>query len=71
MTAEEINKKYITLPEIARECGQDLSEVHNWFNYYRYMEKEIILDRPVVSREVFERFKATHPELVKKEAVAA
>lgn len=70
MTAEEIKKAYLTVPQIMAICGTDRNTVYNWAKYHRYFDFENILDRPVVKRAEFERFKREHPELIKAKQAA-
>ena len=65
MTAEQIQRVYVTVPEIMAECETDRNTVYNWARYHRHFEFEYVLGRPCVLRTEFERFKREHPELVK------
>ena len=65
MTPQEIERVYITVPEIMFESGQDRNTVYNWLKYHGFMAYENVLGRPVVRREVFAEFKREHPELIK------
>lgn len=56
---------FLTVPEIARDAGVTVTTVHNWLKYHRYMEWRRLLDRPVIHREEYARFKREHEELVK------
>lgn len=70
MSREEIEKLYITLPQIMRDTGQDRTTVRNWIKYHQFMPCETVLDRPVVRRELYEEFKRDHPELIKAPTTA-
>lgn len=64
-TVAQIEDLYITIPQIAEECGVTQTTVRNWINYYRYLDREHILGKPAVKRAQYEQFKIDHPELVK------
>lgn len=65
-----LNAQYITIIEMARDSGQHRATVYNWLKYHRYMEYERVLEKTVVRRDVWERFKGEHPELIKTAEVA-
>ena len=62
--------EYISAPEIAKETGANIYEVHRWLRYHRYMESEKVFGSRVVKRSEYERFKAEHPELIKQKQAA-
>jgi hypothetical protein len=66
-----LDRDYVTVPDFAEECGVTLSKVWNWIRYYRYLETEVVLRRPVLKRADCDAFKAEHPELIKGKATAA
>lgn len=71
MNFEEIERAYMSAPEIAEQAGVDIKTVHNWLKYHRYMKFEYLLGKPLVERAEFEKFKKEHPELIKRETAQA
>ena len=67
---EEIERNYVTVPQIAEESGVDQPVVHRWARYFRYFEFSYLLGKPLVKRADYEKFKVEHPELMKPVAEA-
>lgn len=65
MDLQAIEVKYVTAPEMARECGVTLQTVHSWLKYHRYMKSQYVFGKPVVERTEYSRFKRERPELIR------
>lgn len=59
----ELESRYITVPEMAAEAGVTWSTVYGWLNYFRYLPFSRVLKRVVVRREDWQKFQGEHPEL--------
>lgn len=70
MTAEEIERTYITVPEIMADTGTHRTTVYNWLKYHKHMAYENVLGKPVVRRDEYARFKREHAELVEPQKQA-
>lgn len=64
----EIERKFLTVRQVAEEAGVPDTQVHNWAKYYRYFEFSYLMGKPLVRRADFEKFKQEHPELINRES---
>jgi hypothetical protein len=62
---------YISLPDIATTTGVTYATALSWGKHHHYYKIRSILGRNLVLKTEFEKFKAAHPELIKKQPVTA